>query len=277
MMRSDISQKIKDYANTNPAIESVFYVKRFNSDEFFSIYTVVNEVIIGKLEEEFVNLFADVIFVNRVKEKTEVNKIKFSYTTIDLYTMDNVKISESIISNELAKDFIKTLPTDVEFLYNKPGIEPLVSNEEFAYSEIKEYEFNQTVKNFFAYAIETSLFIKQNNFLAAAIKMDKLRDELLKMLRIHVINKFHGGRDIGKDSSDLGHSLSKEYKDDFEETFHDINPINIYNSLFKATVLFRKVGMDAADEMGYNYDRQTDVRTLKLLRSNYKSLESFLN
>ena len=276
-MRSDISQKIKDYAKTNPAIESIFYVKRFNSDEFFSIYTVVNEVIIGKLEEEFENLFEDVIFINRVKEKTEVNKIKFSYTRIDLYKMDNIKISESIISNEFAKDFIKTLPTDVEFLYNKPGTDPLIANEEFFYSNIKEYEFNQTVKNFFAYAIEASLFIKQNNFLAASIKMDKLRDELLKMLRIHVINKFHAGRDIGKDASDLGHSLSKEYKDDFEATFHDINPLNIYNSLFKAAVLFRKVGMEAADEMGFEYDRQTDVRTLKLLRSNYKSLESFLN
>lgn len=276
-MRSDISQKIKDYAKTNPAIESIFYVKRFNSDEFFSIYTVVNEVIIGKLEEEFENLFEDVIFINRVKEKTEVNKIKFSYTRIDLYKMDNIKISESIISNEFAKDFIKTLPTDVEFLYNKPGTDPLIANEEFFYSNIKEYEFNQTVKNFFAYAIETSLFIKQNNFLAASIKMDKLRDELLKMLRIHVINKFHAGRDIGEDASDLGHSLSKEYKDDFEATFHDINPLNIYNSLFKASVLFRRVGMEAADEMGFEYDRQTDVRTLKLLRSNYKSLESFLN
>ena len=276
-MRSDISQKIKDYAKTNPAIESIFYVKRFNNDEFYRVYTVVNEVIIGKLEEEFANLFEDVIFVNRIKENTEVNKIKFSYTTIDLYKMDNVKISESIISSEIAKDFIKTLPADVEFLYNKAGTEPLVKNEEFTYTNIKEYEFSQTVKNFFAYAIETSLFIKQNNFLAAATKMDELRDELLKMLRVHVINKFHGGRDLGKDYCDLGHSLSKEYKDDFEATFHDINPINIYNSLFKATILFRKVGMEAAEEMGFEYDRQTDVRTLKLLRNNYKSLESFLN
>lgn len=276
-MRSDISQKIKDYAKTNPAIESIFYVKRFNSDEFFRVYTVVNEVIIGKLEEEFANLFDDVIFVNRVKEKSEVNKIKFSYTIIDLYKMDNIKISETIISNEFAKDFIKTLPTDVEFLYNKAGTEPLIKNDEFSYTNVKEYEFNQTVKNFFAYAIETSLFIKQNNFLAAAIKMDDLRDELLKMLEIHVINKFYGGRDIGKDASDLGHSLSREYKDDFEATFHDMNPINIYNSLFKATILFRKVGMEAAEEMSYEYDRQTDVRTLKLLRKNFKSLESFLN
>ena len=276
-MRNDISQKIKDYAKTNPAIESIFYVKRQNNDEFYRIYTVVSEVIIAKLEEEFKALFDDLIFVNRVKEKSELDKNKFSYTTIDLYKMDNIKISESIISSDVAKDFIKTLPADIEFLYNKPGTEALLPNKEFAYSPIKEYEFSQTVKNFFASAIEVSFYLNQNNALAASIRMEDLRDELSKMLRIHVINKFNGARDIGRDGSEFTHTLTKEYKDDFEDTFHDINPLNIYNSLFKACILFRKVGMAESEDLGFEYDKQTDVRTLKLLRNNYKKLESFLN
>lgn len=276
-MRNDISQKIKEYAKTNPAIESIFYVKRLNNDEFYSVYTVANEIIIAKLEEEFKGLFDDVIFVNRVKEKVELDKNKFSFTIIDLYKMDNIKVSESIISSDIAKDFIKTLPTDIEFLYNKAGSEALLPNKEFNYNPVKEYEFSQTVKNFFAYAIEISLYLNQNNTLAAAIRMENLRDELIKMLRIHIVNKYKGGMDIGKDGRDFAHTLSKEYKDDFEDTFHDINPLNIYNSLFKATILFRKVGMAEAEELGFDYDRQTDVNTLKLLRNNYKKLESFLN
>lgn len=276
-MRNDISQKIKEYAKTNPAIESIFYVKRLNNDEFYSVYTVANEIIIAKLEEEFKGLFDDVIFVNRVKEKVELDKNKFSFTIIDLYKMDNIKVSESIISSDIAKDFIKTLPTDIEFLYNKAGSDALLPNKEFTYNPVKEYEFTQTVKNFFAYAIEISLYLNQNNNLAAAIRMENLRDELIKMLRIHIVNKYKGGMDIGKDGRDFAHTLSKEYKDDFEDTFHDINPLNIYNSLFKATILFRKVGMAEAEELGFDYDRQTDVNTLKLLRNNYKKLESFLN
>lgn len=276
-MRNDISQKIKDYAKTNPAIESVFYVKRLNNDEFYSIYTVASEIIIAKLEEEFKDLFDDVIFVNRVKEKIEIEKNKFSFTTIDLYKMDNIKISESIISSDVAKDFIKTLPSDIEFLYNKPGTDVLLPNNEFTFKPVKEYEFSQTIKNFFAYAIEVSLYINQNNVLAAFIRMQDLRDELMKMLKIHVINKYNGGRDIGKNGSEFNHTLAKEYKDDFEDTFHDNNPLNIYNSLFKACVLFRKIGMEEAENLGFDYDRQTDVKALKLLRNNYKKLESFLN
>lgn len=276
-MRNDISQKIKDYAKTNSAIESIFYVKRQNNDEFYKIYTVASEIIVAKLEEEFRSLFDDVILVNRVKEKIEIDKNKFSFTTIDLYKMDNIKVSESIISSDLAKEFIKTLPTDIEFLYNKPGAEALLPNKEFAYKPVKEYEFSQTVKNFFAYAIEVSLYLNQNNSLAAAIRMGDLRQELVNMLKIHIINKYKGGMDIGKDGRQLSQTLSKEYKDDFEETFHDINPLSIYNSLFKACILFRKVGMAEADELGFDYDRQSDVKTLKLLRNNYKKLESFLN
>ncbi|WP_311482080.1 aminoglycoside 6-adenylyltransferase [uncultured Anaerococcus sp.] len=276
-MRNDISQKIKDYAQTNSAIESVFYVKRLNNDEFYSIYTVASEIIIAKLEEEFKNLFDDVIFVNRVKEKREIDKNKFSYTTIDLYKLDNIKISESIISSDVASDFIKTLPADIEFLYNKPGSEAILPNKEFTYSLVKEYEFSQTVKNFFAYAIEVSLYLNQNNTLAASIKMEDLRSELVKMLRIHVVNKYKGTMDIGKDGREFTHTLAKEYKDEFEESFHDVNPLNIYNSLFKACVLFRKIGMAEAENLGFEYDRQIDVNTLKLLRNNYKKLESFLN
>lgn len=276
-MRNDISQKIRDYAKSNPDIESVFYVKRYNNDEFYNIYTVVSDIIIGKLEEEFKNLFDDVIFVNRIKETREIDKINFTYTSIDVYKMDNLKISESIIGTDFASSFINSLPGDIEFLYNKAdgiGLEP---SRDFSYKQVKEYEFNQIVNNFFAYAIETSLYLVENNQLAAAIKMTDLRAELMKLLRIHVINKFHNKRDIGKDGREFTHTLAKEYKDDLEDTFHDSNPLNIYNSLFKACILFRKIGMEEAEIMDFVYDRQTDVKSLKLLRNNYKKLESFLN
>lgn len=276
-MRNDISQIIKDYANKNESIESIFYVKRYNNDEFYRIYTVVNNVIIGKLEEEFESLFEDVIFSKRSKDIAEIDKNKFTYTTIDLYKEDDIKISESIIASDIAESFIKTLPNDIEFLYNKPGSERLAANDDYSLSSIKEYEFEKTVKNFFAYAIEVSLYLKENNYLAASIKMNELRYELINMIRIHVINKFNGKRDIGKDGREFTHTLVKEYKDDLEDTFHDINPLNVYNSLFKACILFRKIGMQEAEVLGFSYDRAIDVKTLKLLRNNYKKLESFLN
>lgn len=276
-MRHDISQKIREYAIKNPAIESIFFVRSFNDDEFTKIYTVVNDIIIGKLEEELVDLFDGLILVRRRKESESLDKKDFSYTTIDLYLKDNVKISESIIADDMAEDFIGTLPSDIEFLYNRPGSKFLNPNQNFTYGRVKEYEFSQNTKNFFASAIEVSFYIRQGNYLAASIKMEEVRSELISMLRVHVREKYHGSRDIGVDGRELTHSLAKEYKDELLETFSDAQPLNIYDSLFKACVLFRKVGMDSADKLGFSYARETDVKSMRLLRENYKKLESFLN
>ena len=67
-MRNDINNKLISYAKTNDAIESMFCIKNENYDSFYKVYTIVNEIIIGKLEEELVGLFDDVVLVNIIKE-----------------------------------------------------------------------------------------------------------------------------------------------------------------------------------------------------------------
>ena len=53
--------------------------------------------------------------------------------------------------------------------------------------------------------------------------------------------------------------------------------MDIYNSLFKACVLFRRLAMNMCNVLGYAYPKEIDVESLKILRSNYKKLESFLS
>ena len=60
-MRNDINNKLISYAKTNDAIESIFCIKNENYDSFYKVYTIVNDIIIGKLEDELVGLFDDVI------------------------------------------------------------------------------------------------------------------------------------------------------------------------------------------------------------------------
>ena len=63
-MRNDILNKFLNYGRDNDSIISIFYNKSDNDKEFINIYTVVNEVIIGKLEEEIKYLFDDIIPVS---------------------------------------------------------------------------------------------------------------------------------------------------------------------------------------------------------------------
>lgn len=276
-MRNDINNKLISYAKTNDAIESIFCIKNENYDSIYKVYTVVNDIIIGKLEEELVSLFDDVILVNRIKEEFIIDKARVPFTSISIYKKDNTKITESIIASEYADVFIKTLPKDIEFIYTKIGTDRLAVNENFRYEVPKEYEFISTIRNFFASAIEVSLYVNEKDEIAASLKMEEVRKYLLTMLDFYIKNKYAYTMDKGYDGQKLKSTLDINTKEKFLLTYHHEDLMDIYNSLFKACVLFRKIAMDLCEEIGYSYPREIDVESLKVLRSNYKKLESFLS
>ncbi len=276
-MRNDINNKLISYAKTNDAIESMFCIKNENYDSFYKVYTIVNEIIIGKLEEELVGLFDDVVLVNRIKEEFTIDKAKVPFTSINIYKKDNTKITESIISSDYADVFIKKLPSDIDFIYNKPGVDRLDTNNNFRYESPKEYEFLSTIRNFFANAIEVSLYISEKDEIAASLKMEELRGYLLSMIDFYVKEKYVYTMDKGYDGQKLKSTLDLDTKENFLLTYHHEDLMDIYNSLFKACVLFRKLAMQMCQSLGYAYPKEIDVESLKILRSNYKKLESFLS
>lgn len=276
-MRNDINNKLISYAKTNDAIESMFCIKNENYDSFYKVYTIVNEIIIGKLEEELVGLFDDVVLVNRIKEEFTIDKTKVPFTSINIYKKDNTKITESIISSDYADVFIKKLPNDIDFIYNKPGVDRLDTNNNFRYESPKEYEFLSTIRNFFANAIEVSLYISEKDEIAASLKMEELRGYLLSMIDFYVKEKYVYTMDKGYDGQKLKSTLDLDTKENFLLTYHHEDLMDIYNSLFKACVLFRKLAMQMCQSLGYAYPKEIDVESLKILRSNYKKLESFLS
>ncbi len=276
-MRNDISNKLISYAKNNESIESMFVIKDENYDSFYKVYTVVSEIIIGKLEDELIATFDDIILVNRTKDEFTIDKAKVPYTNINIYKKDNTKITESIISVEYADDIIKTLSKDIEFIYNKPGFERLEVNQNFRFDPPKEYELTSAIRNFFASAIEVSLYIDHKDELAACIKMEELRSYLLNIIDFYIKEKYSYTKDKGYDGQKLKSTLGINIKKDYLMTYHHEDLLDIYNSLFKACVLFRKLSMELCENNGFAYPRQIDVETMKLLRKNYKKLESFLS
>ncbi|MBM0046661.1 aminoglycoside 6-adenylyltransferase [Anaerococcus sp. mt242] len=276
-MRNDINNKLISYAKANDAIESMFCIKDENYDSFYKVYTIVNDIIIGKLEEELVGLFDDVVLVNRIKEEFTIDKSKVPFTSINIYKKDNTKITESIISSDYADVFVKKLPKEIQFIYNKPGVDRLDINDNFRYESPKEYEFTSTIRNFFANAIEVSLYITEKDEIAASLKMEELRSYLLAMIDFYVKEKYAYTMDKGYDGQKLKSTLDIDTKENFLFTYHHEDLMDIYNSLFKACVLFRRLAMNMCNVLGYAYPKEIDVESLKILRSNYKKLESFLS
>lgn len=276
-MRNDISSKLINYAKSNEAIESMFYIVDENYDSFVKFYTVVNEVIIAKLEEELVELFDDVILINRTKDDFTADKNKVSFTSINLYTKENLKVTESIISSEYIEDFKKTLPRGIEFIYNKPGSARISIDDDFKFDKPTEYEILSTIRNFFAAAYEVSLYVDEKDEIAASIKMEEVRANLLKMIDYYVKDKYAYTMNIGEDGQRMRNTLEIDARENYLLTYHHEDFMDIYNSLFKACVLFRKIAMGLCEKYNFPYPREIDVETLKVLRKNYKKLEAFIN
>ena len=153
----------------------------------------------------------------------------------------------------------------------------LDTNINFRYESPKEYEFLSTIRNFFANAIEVSLYISEKDEIAASLKMEELRGYLLSMIDFYVKEKYAYTMDKGYDGQKLKSTLDLDTKENFLLTYHHEDLMDIYNSLFKACVLFRKLAMQMCQSLGYAYPKEIDVESLKILRSNYKKLESFLS
>lgn len=222
-------------------------------------------------------LFDDVFLVNRTKGEFTIDKANVPFTSINIYKKDNTKITESIIASDYADVFLKTLPKDIEFIYTKIGTDRLDANQNFRYDVPKEYEFISTIRNFFASAVEVSLYINEMDEIASSLKMGEVRNYLLTMIDFYIKNKYAYTMDKGYDGQKLKSTLDMNTKEDFLLTYHHEDLMDIYNSLFKACVLFRKIAMNLCNELGYSYPREIDVESLKVLRSNYKKLESFLS
>lgn len=276
-MQAFIKEKLRKYAQDKEEILAVFYVKsRNSSQEFTEVYTVVSEVIVSKMVEELEGLFDDVIFTNKKKDSFKVEKKWQNYTILEVFTKESGKISESIISSDLAKDFVKDLPNDLEFLYDEMDLETLVQETTFAYDLPKEYEFDQCIRQFFAHAMEVSSLLVDKNPIAAAVKMQDLRVELFKMVDWYIIDRFSKNKDVGKDYENLGYSLEEEYRSLVVETFSTTDYLDLYKSLFKACDLFRKLGLKESQKLGFDYLKKEDAECLKVLRNNYKKIESLV-
>lgn len=276
-MQTYIEKKLKKYAEIKEEISAMFYVKSRNeTEEFTEIYTVVSDVIISKMLEELENLFDDVILINKRKGSFKLEKRWQKYTILEVFRKDSSKITESIISTELAVEFLKDIPNDIVFLYDNMGLKEQVEENTCFYDLPKEYEFNQCQRQFFAYALEASFLLLEKNQIAASLKMQELRNELLKMVDWYIRDRFSKMKNAGKKFENINYSLEDEYRSLALETFSNADYLEIYNSIFKSCQLFRKLGLILSDKLKFPYLKKEDVECLKVLRNNYKKIESLV-
>ncbi|MDU3153643.1 MAG: aminoglycoside 6-adenylyltransferase [Anaerococcus hydrogenalis] len=274
-MKNYIIEKLRDYSKSNEKVKAIYFVKEDNNNEYFAnIYAVYSDIIISKIKDKLENIFDDYAIVNKRKDFFKHDKKNQQFTKFEIYTNDSTKISLNIISNDLAGDFIKLCPGNIEFICDEINLKEEISENNVVYKLPREFEFDESSKNFFSLALDVSFYLMSRDIISAGFKMQAMRDELFKLLNWYVIDKFNKTKDAGEFGENLIHTLEAEIKDDLILTFGSRDVVDVYNSIFKACHLYRKIGMDFAEKLDFSYPKRDDVYTLKLLRKNYKKMES---
>lgn len=275
VMKSYIIEKLKDYSKSNEKVKAIFFVKEDNNNEYFAnIYLVLSDIIISKIKEDLENIFDDYAMINKRKDSFELDKKNQQFTKFELYTNDSTKISINLIVEDKANDFIKLCPGSIEFICDEMNLKEEISEKNIVYSLAREFEFDECCKNFFSSCLDVSFNIMSRDLISAGYRMQSVRDYLYKLLNWYIIDKFNKGKDAGEYGQNLIHTLEADIKEELLLTFKTNDITEIYGAIFAACQLFRKIGMQLSEKFDFSYPKKDDVYTLKLLRKNYKKMES---
>lgn len=274
-MKSYIIEKFKDYSKSNEKVKAIFFIKEENNNEYFTnVYAVFSEIIISKIKEDLEKVFDDYAIINKRKDSFEFDKKNQQFTKFEIYTNDSTKISINILVEDRAGEFIKLCPGNIEFICDEINLKEEVENANLVYKLPREFEFDECGKNFFSLALDVSFNLMSRDMISAGFKMQAMRDELYKMLNWYIIDKFNQGMDAGESGKNFIHTLEADLKEELILTFRSSDIMEFYSSIFSACQLFRKVGMKLAEKFEFSYPKKDDVYTLKLLRKNFKKMES---
>ncbi|MBS5989147.1 aminoglycoside 6-adenylyltransferase [Anaerococcus hydrogenalis] len=274
-MKNYIIEKFNDYSKSNDKVKAIYFVKEENNNEHFAnIYAVYSDIIISKIKEDLENIFNDYALINKRKDYFKHDKKNQQFTKFEIYTNDSTKIGLTIISLDLAGDFIKLCPGNIEFISDQINLKEEVTDNKEVYKLPRGFEFDEASKNFYSLALDVSFYLMSRDMISAGFKMQAMRDELFKLLNWYIIDKFNRAKDAGEFGENLIHTLEADIKEDVLMTFGAKDIGDIYNSIFKACQLYRRIGMELADKFDFTYPKRDDVYTLKLLRKNYKKMES---
>ena len=274
-MKSYIIEKFKDYSKSNEKVKAIFFVKEDNNSGYFAnIYVVFADIIISKIKEDLEKVFDDYAIINKRKDSFEFDKKNQQFTKFELYTNDSTKISINIIVEDRASDFIKLCPGNIEFISDQINLKEEVTDNKEVYKLPRGFEFDEASKNFYSLALDVSFYLMSRDMICAGFKMQAMRDELFRLLDWYVVDKFNQAKNAGELGENLIHTLEADIKEDVLMTFGAKDIGDIYNSIFKACQLYRRIGMELANKFDFTYPKRDDVYTLKLLRKNYKKMES---
>lgn len=176
-------------------------------------------------------------------------------------------VDKDIISDKIQKIRDFELLTDKDetlFEFNKNRVfltrEHSLDNDDF-------YEF---VIDFFIEITKISVNIKDENILKVNILKQEIFSKLIKMINIYLEMKYGANIELNNYGYNIKTFLDKEYHNALMRILELEDLTQIWTYIFKISGLFRKLGLEIANNLGYRYPKVEDVNTMEFLRKIYQ-------
>lgn len=187
-----------------------------------------------------------------LEDTNKVNMLLLTYNKLQSYME-----KETLLKVLIDKDGIinrKLTPSDYSHRIEKPT----------------KYEFENICMEFFLETVEVAKGIYRDQMFYAQQRYGRAHELLGKMIYIYVGSLYEFGISIGTNGKNIKQYLPVNVLDKVVRICPGDDKDSMWATLFNGYMLFRQVGLEAAEKMRYEYPKKEDREVIKYVRSIWK-------
>lgn len=267
---------IKDIKNRINKIDNIrAFLNIDNRAELSSVGNALKEkAYIFALEKiELYYLLIDLIIDEKdiILKQEKYSEVPYKLYNLKMIDKDQEKTTLIFLEIEFLRDYLKNIAVyniivDKERALSKiTNDDNIITKEDLGDSK----SFKESGISFFLNLIEVATSVSKGDIITANYLYDTSKKQLLELTRMYVAVKYNCDQSVGINGEDMKAKLDSEYYSMYLNVFYTNNLENFWNSIFNIASFYRKLGLDTARSLKFEYPKKEDVDSNKHLRFLY--------
>lgn len=212
------------------------------------------------------------------ESKVEIKQEKYSDKPYIIYNVktiskDREKTTVIFLEIENLREYLKNV-ANYDIIVDKDKVlskisrdDNIVTKKDLGTSE----EFHEACVSFFINLTDVATSVSKSDLITANYQYDESKKQLLKLTRKYVASKYDYNQSIGSRGEDMKAKLDSQYYEMYLDIFKSYDIDRFWNSIFNIATLYRKIGLETAKALEFEYAKKEDVETNKYLRFLYEN------
>lgn len=267
---------IKDIKNRINKIDNIrAFLNIVNRAELSSVGNALKEkAYIFALEKiELYYLLIDLIIDEKdiILKQEKYSEVPYKLYNLKMIDKDQEKTTLIFLEIEFLRDYLKNIAVYNIIVDKDRALSKITNDDNIITKEDlgDSKSFKESGISFFLNLIEVATSVSKGDIITANYLYDTSKKQLLELARIYVAVKYSCDQSVGVNGEDMKAKLDSEYYSMYLNVFYTNNLENFWNSIFNIASFYRKLGLDTARSLKFEYPKKEDVDSNKHLRFLY--------